>query len=118
MHRPSLYAIALLFGVAGTAHIVWPAPFARIVPPYLPAPRMLVYMSGVAELLGAAGVLVPALRLYAGWGLILLLLVVFPANVHMALQPTDFERIPAWALYLRLPLQFVLIGWIYWALPL
>ena len=118
MHRPSIYLIALIFGAAGTAHLVWPAAFARIVPPYLPAPRTLVYVSGVAELLGALGLLVPGLRGYAGWGLILLLLAVLPANVHMALHPTDFERLPAWALHLRLPLQFVLIGWIYWALDL
>ena len=118
MHRPSIYLIALIFGAAGTAHLVWPAAFARIVPPSLPAPRTLVYVSGVAELLGALGVLVPGLRGYAGWGLILLLLAVLPANVHMALHPIDFGRIPAWALYLRLPLQFVLIGWIYWALDL
>ena len=71
-----------------------------------------------AELLGAVGVLVPGLRGYAGWGLLLLLLAVFPANVHMALHPAEFERIPAWVLYLRLPLQFVLMGWIYWALGL
>ena len=118
MHRPSIYLIALIFGVAGTAHLVRPAAFVRIVPPYLPAPRTLVYVSGAAELLGALGVLVPGLRGYAGWGLILLLVAVFPANVHMALHPTDFERLPAWALHLRLPLQFVLIGWIYWALDL
>ena len=114
MHRPSIYLIALIFGAAGTAHFVWPAAFARIVPPYLPAPRTLVYVSGVAELLGALGLLVPRLRVYAGWGLILLLLAVFPANVHMALHPADFGRIPGWTLSLRLPLQFVLVGWIYW----
>jgi len=102
VHPPSLYAIALLFAAAGTAHFVWPGVFTRIVPPYLPAPRTLVYVSGAAELLGAVGVL----------------LAVFPANVHMALHPSAFERIPSWALYLRLPLQFVLIGWIYWALAL
>lgn len=118
MHPPSIYAIALLFAAAGTAHFVWPAAFVRIVPPYLPAPHALVYLSGVAELLGVVGVLVPGLRAYAGWGLRLLLVAVFPANVHMALHPSEFERIPAWTLYLRLPLQFVLIGWIYWALSL
>jgi uncharacterized membrane protein len=116
---PSLRLIdSLVFGAAGTAHFVWPSAFARIVPPSLPAPRTLVYVSGAAELLGALGVLVPGLRGYAGWGLVLLSLAVFPANVHMALHPADFDRIPAWALYLRLPLQFVLIGWIYWALGL
>ncbi len=118
MHRFSVYLIALLFAAAGTAHFVRPSAFARIVPPYLPAPYALVYVSGAAELLGALGVLVPGLRRYAGWGLILLALAVFPANVHMALHPADFEGIPAWALYLRLPLQVALVGWIYWALGL
>lgn len=118
MHRPSVYLIALIFAAAGTAHFVWPSAFVRLVPPYLPAPYALVYASGAAELLGALGVVVPELRGYAGWGLIVLLLAVFPANVHMALHPADFGRIPAWTLYLRLPLQFALIGWIYWALGL
>ncbi|MCS3678490.1 putative membrane protein [Salinibacter ruber] len=118
MHRFSVYLIALLFAAAGTAHFVRPSAFARIVPPSLPAPYVLVYVSGAAELLGALGVLTPGLREYAGWGLILLALAVFPANVHMALHPADFEGIPAWALYLRLPLQVVLVGWIYWALGL
>ncbi|MCS3664363.1 putative membrane protein [Salinibacter ruber] len=118
MHRFSVYLIALLFAAAGTAHFVRPSAFARIVPPYLPAPYALVYVSGAAELLGALGVLVPDLRRYAGWGLLLLALAVFPANVHMALHPADFEGIPAWALYLRLPLQVALVGWIYWALGL
>ena len=118
MHGPSIYLIALLFGAAGAAHFVWPAAFVRIVPPYLPAPQTLVYLSGAAELLGAVGVLIPGLRTYAGWGLLLLLLAVFPANIHMALHPGEFSRIPAWALYLRLPLQFVLMGWIYGALAL
>lgn len=118
MHRFSVYLIALLFATAGTAHFVRPSAFARIVPPYLPAPYALVYVSGAAELLGALGVLVPGLRRYAGWGLLLLALAVFPANVHMALHPADFEGIPAWALYLRLPLQVALVGWIYWALGL
>ncbi|WP_251979507.1 DoxX family protein [Salinibacter ruber] len=118
MHRFSVYLIALLFAAAGTAHFVRPSAFARIVPPYLLAPYALVYVSGAAELLGALGVLVPGLRRYAGWGLILLALAVFPANVHMALHPADFEGIPAWALYLRLPLQVALVGWIYWALGL
>jgi len=114
----SIYAIAALFGAAGAAHFVWPDPFVRIVPPYLPAPRVLVYASGAAELLGAAGVLWPPTRTYAGWGLILLLIAVFPANVHMAQHPSAFSQIPAWGLYLRLPLQAVLIGWVYWALSL
>jgi uncharacterized membrane protein len=113
MHIVSLYAIAVVFVGAGVAHFVWPDVFVRIVPPYLPAPRVLVLVSGAAEILGGVGVLVPAMRLYAGWGLILLLVAVVPANVHMALHPDDFARIPRWALYVRLPLQLVLILWVY-----
>jgi len=113
MHTVSLYAIAATFMGAGVAHFVWPDVFVRIVPPYLPAPRVLVLVSGAAEILGGVGVLVPSVRVAAGWGLILLLVAVFPANVHMALHPDDFARIPRWALYARLPLQLVLILWVY-----
>lgn len=113
MHTVSLYAIAAIFIGAGAAHFVWPGVFVRIVPPYLPAPRVLVLVSGAAEILGGVGVLVPSVRVAAGWGLILLLVAVVPANVHMALHPDDFARIPRWALYARLPLQLVLILWVY-----
>jgi uncharacterized membrane protein len=111
----SIYALAVLFVGAGLAHFVWPSAFARIVPPALPAPRALVFVSGAFEILGGIGLLVPALRVWAGWGLILLLIAVFPANVHMALRPDRFPALPVWALYLRLPLQFVLAAWVYGA---
>jgi uncharacterized membrane protein len=109
----SILAIAAIFIAAGAAHFVSPDMFVRIVPPYLPAPLTLVYVSGLFEILGGVGVLVPSVRVYAGWGLILLLIAVFPANIHMALNPGDFSEIPAWTLWLRLPLQFGLIGWVY-----
>lgn len=113
MPSASVLAIASIFIAAGIAHFVWPGVFVRIVPPYLPYPEALVYISGAFELLGGIGVLVPSVRIYAGWGLILLLLAVFPANIHMALHPDAFPRIPAWTLWARLPLQFVLIAWVY-----
>lgn len=113
MPSASILAIASIFIAAGIAHFVWPGVFVRIVPPYLPYPEALVYISGAFELLGGVGVLVPSVRVYAGWGLILLLLAVFPANVHMALYPDALPRIPAWTLWARLPLQFVLIAWVY-----
>lgn len=109
----SLYAIAVTFVGAGIGHFVYPDLFMRIVPTYFPAPRLLVLASGAAEIVGGVGVLIPSLRVAAGWGLILLLVVVFPANVHMVAHPEDFTRIPAWVLYLRLPLQLVLIAWVY-----
>jgi len=115
MRLVSVYLLAGLFVVAGIAHFVRPQLFVRIVPPYLPAPLLLVYVSGAFEVLGGLGLLVPGTRVLAGWGLIALLIAVFPANVHMALYPEAFPHIPAWGLYARLPLQFVLMGWVYWA---
>lgn len=115
MHGYSLYAIAALFLSTGLAHFLWPSVFVRIMPPYLPRPLLLVYLSGVAELLGGVGVLIPAFRVYAGWGLILLLCAVFPVHVYMVRHPEAFSQLPLWALYARLPLQFGLMAWIYWA---
>jgi len=113
MQTLSLYALAALFVGAGVAHFVWPGVFVRIVPPYLPRPLLLVYLSGAAEVLGGIGVLVPALRVYAGWGLLLLLCALLPVHVYMARHPDAFAQIPRWALYARLPLQFVLMAWVY-----
>lgn len=115
MHTSSLYAIAALFVGTGLAHFVWPSIFVRIVPPYFSRPRLLVSLSGGAEVAGGVGVLMPSLRLYAGWGLILLLCAVFPVHVYMARHPEAFPRIPRWALYARIPLQFLLMAWVYWA---
>lgn len=115
MQTVSLYALAVLFVGAGVAHFGWPGVFVRIVPPYLPRPLLLVYLSGAAEVLGGLGVLVPALRVYAGWGLLLLLCAVLPVHVYMARHPDAFAQIPRWALYARVPLQFVLMAWVYGA---
>ena len=108
----------LIFVAIGTAHFVRADLFISIMPPYLPLHRELVYVSGAFEILGGLGLLVPRLRRAAGWGLITLLLAVFPANVHMAMNPDDFTEIgvPLWALYARLPVQFLLMYAIWWAI--
>ena len=112
----SVVALAAAFVGAGALHFLRPRVFEAIVPPSLPAPRLLVYVSGVAEVAGGLGLLVPALRAWAGWGLAALLVAVFPANVFMARQSGRFRRVaPAWALWARLPLQAVLIAWVLWA---
>jgi uncharacterized membrane protein len=85
------------------------------MPPYLPAHRDLVALSGAFEVLGGLGVLPRATRAAAGWGLMALLVAVYPANLHMALHPERFPSLPVVALYARLPLQFVFIAWAYWA---
>lgn len=108
--------VALFFVVGGVAHFAATDVFAGIVPDYLPAPVLLVWISGVAELLGATGILIPRLRKLAGYGLIVLCIAVFPANLNMALHPQQFPDIPPWLLYLRLPLQLIIIGFIWTAI--
>jgi len=108
--------LAALMIFAGVMHFVDPETFVKIVPPYLPAALLLVYVSGVFEILGGAGLLIPRLRRAAGLGLIALYAAVFPANVYMAMNGISFGEgpTPAWALWLRLPLQIVLILWAWW----
>lgn len=111
----ALRVIALIFAVAGLAHFVVPGVFEAIVPPWVPNARLAVQISGVAELAGAIGLLVPATRRAAAWGLIALLLAVFPANVQM-LQNAQADGAPSLfvaALWARLPLQAALIWWVY-----
>jgi uncharacterized membrane protein len=112
-----LILLALFFVSAGVSHFTNPDFFVSILPPYLPAQLELVYASGVFEILGGLGVLLPATRRWAGFGLVALLLAVYPANIHMAANPEPFvaQGTPLWALYLRLPLQFVFIAWAWWA---
>jgi uncharacterized membrane protein len=107
--------LAVLMVVAGVMHFVAPSAYERIVPRWLPAPRALVWLSGVFEVLGGIGLLVPETRPAAAWGLIALFIAVLPANVNMAVNRIGFGRKPgpAWLLWARLPLQAVLIAWAY-----
>lgn len=102
---------AALFIVAGTLHFIATPVYLMIMPPILPAPRLLVQISGACEILGGIGLLNPATRPLAAWGLIALLVAVMPANIWMAMDHAHWPRIPAWALWLRLPLQAPLIYW-------
>jgi len=106
------YGLALLFAGAGLLHFIHPETFERIVPPVLPAPRRLVLLSGAAEVAGGLGLLLPATRRWACWGLLALLVAVFPANVYMV-GLADTLHIPAWVLWARLPLQPLLM-WAVW----
>lgn len=113
----SIYLLALLFSFAGVMHFVKPDIFMRAMPAYLPYQLELVFISGAFEILGGVGLLAPypKLRRAAGFGLIALLVAVFPANINMALNPQLFKEIAPIVLYGRLPLQLVLILWVYWA---
>ena len=100
-----------LMMAAGINHFVMPRTYEAIMPDYLPAQRELVYASGVAELAGGLAVLHPRTRRAGGLWLIAVLLGVFPANLHMALRADRYEQIPEALLWLRLPLQALLIWW-------
>lgn len=106
---PGLVIMAVFYMAAGVFHFVRPGLYMRMMPPWLPAHRFLVFFSGVCELVLGAALLVPALRSWAAWGIIALLVAVFPANVHM-LTGGKF-RLPRPLLILRLPLQALLIYW-------
>ncbi|HEX8336876.1 MAG TPA: MauE/DoxX family redox-associated membrane protein [Pyrinomonadaceae bacterium] len=108
------YLLCVFFVAGGLNHFANPDFYLKIMPPYLPWHLFLVYLSGFFEV--ALGVLLLA-RPYtrvAAWGLIALLVAVFPANIHMAINPQLYPDISPLALWLRLPLQAVLIAWAYW----
>ena len=108
-------ALALFFIVAGMAHFITPAPYLAIMPPYVPWPIAMVAVGGAAEILGGLAVCFRSTRRAAGWGLIALLLAVFPANVQ-ALSTgmvVGGYVVPEWILWARLPLQLLLLTWIW-----
>jgi len=117
--RLSRAALAAFFTLAGAMHFLRPRFYEAIVPPALESRRKeVVDISGVAEIAGAAMVLPPASRRLGRWWLLALLVAVFPANVHMAVNPEqvrglDLRRIPRWALWARLPLQPLAMLWVW-----
>ncbi len=118
--RVLLFVMAPLYVLAGVAHFVAPEAFERVVPPVFPRPRELVYASGLAEIAFGLGVLHPETREASAWGLVALLVAVFPANVYMAVDDEAVEGLPERfepsdaALLARLPLQAVLVLWAWW----
>ena len=110
------YVLAAFFLAAGANHFRVPELYLGMMPPWLPWQLGLVYASGAAEVLGGVGILVPFARRFSGWGLMVLLIAIFPANLHVALQGRmpGFE-FSALTLWLRLPLQLVLLAWVWWS---
>ncbi len=108
--------LAVCMVVAGVLHFVATEPFVRIVPGFLPAPAALVYISGVIEILLGIGLLVPRTQRLSAWGLVALFIAVYPANLNMAFNDIHIDGVPDgwWFQAIRLPFQFVLIGWAYW----
>jgi uncharacterized membrane protein len=105
--------LGAFFLAAGTLHFLKPRPYVATVPDALPRKLEIVYLSGVAEIAGGAGVLAAPTRRAAGWWLIATLLAVFPANVNMAVNAERFRSVPAPLLWARLPVQGLLIAWVW-----
>jgi uncharacterized membrane protein len=107
-------SIALI--IVGITHFIRPEQYARIVPPQLPYPFELVYISGFFEVLGGVGLLIPSVSVAAAWGIIALFIAVFPANINQAINSIPIDGIPHHPLlyWFRLPFQAVLIAWAWW----
>jgi len=108
------WILGTAFIFAGINHFINPDFYLRMIPPFLPAHLFLVYLSGIFEIVFGVLLLVPRFSRLAAFGLIALLIAVFPANIYMALNPQLFSEFSPTALYARLPLQLLLIGWAYW----
>jgi len=117
LHDKSRILLGVFFIAAGLMHFVAPSGYIGIMPRYLPAPALLVALSGVAEIVGGVLVLVPSLQFWARWWLILLLIAIFPANIEMLRIYLARGASTLWlvALWLRLPLQGVLAWWVWTA---
>ncbi len=110
----SLILMALLYLGAGINHFRNPKVYERIVPSYFSNKKFINEASGVAEIMLGSGLLIPLTSSFAAWGVIVLLIAIFPANIYHLQQKGAGMKVPLWALWLRIPLQFVLIGWAYW----
>lgn len=106
---------AIAFVAAGANHFINPDPYLGIIPPQLPRPDLLNWLSGAAEIAGGIGLLIPRLRRAAAIGLLLLLVAVFPANIYAALRGSmPGVDVSPLALWIRLPFQAVFLLWVWW----
>lgn len=107
-----LYLMAALYTLAGVNHFRAPRFYLAMMPPFLPYPDLMNNLSGLAEIILGIGLLFPQTRIWAAWGVIALLIAVFPANLYMAIGD-KFMRISPWIRWGRLPIQALLIWWAY-----
>jgi len=112
------WVLTVFMVLAGANHFISPEPYLGMMPAEIPERFhvLLVNLSGVAEIAGGLGLILPATRRLAAWGLIALYVAIFPANLNMAINhlPLGTRHVDAWLLWARLPLQVVLIAWSFW----
>lgn len=112
MVRKILMILLAFFMIAGgIAHFINADFYLRMMPAFVPAPTFVVALSGVIEIVLGVALLLPKTRVLAAWGIIALLIAVFPANIHMYLNQDQWPEIPAALTLIRLPFQLVFIGW-------
>jgi uncharacterized membrane protein len=103
--------LALFMILGGINHFLNADFYLRMMPPYIPAPGFMVALSGVIEVALGIGLLIPRTRVLAAWGVVALLIAVFPANLHMYLHREQWPEVPPFLTLMRLPLQFLFIAW-------
>lgn len=108
------WIFGIAFILAGLNHFLNPEFYLRIMPPILPFHLFLVYLSGIFEVILGILLLIPKLSKFAAWSLIALLIAVFPANIYMAMNTNLFPEFDPMLIYLRIPIQFILIAWAFW----
>ncbi|MCL9806213.1 DoxX family protein [Flavobacterium amniphilum] len=108
-----LYGMALLYIIAGFNHFRSPKVYLKIIPPYFSNPKAINTISGLAEIILGVGLCIPSLSKYAAWGIIILLIAIFPANLYMFQNDKASLGVPKWLRLIRLPLQVALIFWAY-----
>jgi len=108
-----LYLMSVLYIITGVLHFVNPRMYIKIMPPYIPAAKFMVYLSGASEILLGLALWFSALRAMALWGIILMLLVFFPVHIYMIQEKKFLKKFPRWLLLSRIPIQFVLMYWAY-----
>jgi uncharacterized membrane protein len=111
-----LYLMAAMYVIAGVFHFIKPKAYLRVMPRYLPNHRLLVFLSGLAEIILGAGLCIPALKPLAVYGIILMLLAFMPVHIYMLTEKKASLGIPGWLLLLRIILQIGLIYWAWWYL--
>lgn len=107
------YLMGAIFIFTGTLHFLIPKVYERIMPPYVPSPRLMVMLSGVAELFLGVMLLIPNMQALAAFGIILMLFVFFPVHFYMIKDKKASSGLPVWFLILRIPMQIALILWAY-----
>lgn len=108
-----LYLMAFLYILAGINHFRVPRIYTKMIPPAFPEPKVLNIVSGLAEIVWGILLCIPQTTAYAAWGIIILLVAIFPANVYMYTNNKAAMGLPKWIRLIRLPLQLLLIYWAY-----